>query len=152
MGALMWLDGACCNCLYQSLSLLTPTNSPFPMTQTHSVPTSPLTVAHMPLCASCNRWYTLFILSYSSFKNISFLFSFSSSSFLSTARLTLIRMMDGAELWLQPSPAASWELRDTEGEVEGERGGGVGSGAGGWWSGGVTDVRVCELTVLHIFF
>ncbi|KAL3042530.1 hypothetical protein OYC64_020458 [Pagothenia borchgrevinki] len=36
----------------------------------------------------------------------------------STARLSLIRMMDGAELWLQPSPAASWELRDTEGETE----------------------------------
>lgn len=41
----------------------------------------------------------------------------SSSSLLSTARRSLIRMMDGAELWLQPSPAASWELRDTEGEV-----------------------------------
>lgn len=48
----------------------------------------------------------------------SFLFLLS-SLLLSTARLSLIRMMDGAELWLQPSPAASWELRDTEWEVEG---------------------------------
>lgn len=53
-----------------------PPTVPSPQLKPHSVPTSPLTVAHMPLCASCNRWYTLFILSYSSFKNIFFCFLF----------------------------------------------------------------------------
>lgn len=54
-------------------------------------------------------------------------------------------MMDGAELWLQPSPAASWELRDTEGEVGMGWGGGgvrVGSGAG---DGGVLMEGVAHL-------
>lgn len=46
-----------------------------------------------------------------------FLFFFFFSSPQYSQALLLIRMMDGAELWLQPSPAASWELRDTEGEV-----------------------------------
>lgn len=78
----------------------------------------------------------LFFFFFCSF-SLSFFSPSSSSSLLSTARLSLIRMMDGAELWLQPSPAASWELRDTEGE-----GGEVCVAEGAeelyWWRGLIT--------------
>lgn len=85
----------------------------------------------------CMLFHPLKILNFVWSQNWSFpLLFFFSSLLLSTARLSLIRMMDGAELWLQPSPAASWELRDTEWEVEGTvlgRESGSSEGGGGEW-------------------
>lgn len=110
----MWLDGACCYCLYQGLS---PLDTP---------PPPPPPCVHHEGCERlkhfffCMLFHPLKILNFVWSQNWSFpLLFFFSSLLLSTARLSLIRMMDGAELWLQPSPAASWELRDTEWEVEG---------------------------------
>lgn len=80
-----------------------------------------------------------------SFNSFTFFFSFS-SSLLGSARLSLIRMMDGAELWLQPSPAASWELGDTEGEVKGCAFGGGGVCAC-VWVGLVKEVALAAHTV-----
>ena len=140
--ALMWLDGACCYCLYQGLSL--------PNLHLHLH-------LHLHLTAYLHHnppphtsWCIIKVILYPcacysklpfSFPPL-FLLSFSflvfSSGLLSTARLSLIRMMDGAELWLQPSPAASWELRDTEGEV-----GRSVSGRGCWGEEGGCLLTLC---------
>lgn len=134
----MWLDGACCYCLYQGLS---PLDTP---------PPPPPPCVHHEGCERlkhfffCMLFHPLKILNFVWSQNWSFpLLFFFSSLLLSTARLSLIRMMDGAELWLQPSPAASWELRDTEWEVEGTvLGRESGSSEGG---GGGSELLGCAL-------